>query len=129
MANPTCSNTQFVDDATCYQKHILNARQQKALLIYAKALELAAIGGTNYNAVLATTLVDDAPCWLTEDQKIAGRVNLAFVNAAAAGATVPSDLDDKMAAIKCIMLVDPEKLDAMDLWLTCQLGRHKAYPQ
>lgn len=129
MANPTCSNTQFVDDATCYQKHILNAKQQKALLIYAKALELAAIGGTDYTDALSTTLVEDAPCWLTVDQKIAATINVAFVNAAGSGATVPADLDDKIAAIKCLLLVDPEKMDAILLWLTCQLGKHKAYVQ
>jgi len=80
-----------VTDAACYTQLTLDKQRQKALLAYAMALELAAIGGTNYTSVLTTTLIEDAVqvvCAITEDQRTAARINLAFVNAAADGASV-----------------------------------------
>jgi len=125
MAIQSCPITKFVDDAVCYGMHKLNPAEQKALLIYAYALELKAIGGADYTNALSTTLQTDAACLykLNADQRMAGFVNVAFVEAIAAGADgTPAALNDKLDAVKCLKLVPMERLDALLLYLTCLLG-------
>jgi hypothetical protein len=118
----------LVTNAACYvSPSQIDPKQQRALLIYARVLELAAVGGTNYAAVMATTLVSDAAtltCGMSQPQKVAAALNLAFVNAATAGASVPSTLTAKLAAIACLVNLDPALLDDIDLMLTCKLGAH-----
>jgi hypothetical protein len=102
------------------------------LNLYAKILELDAIGGTDYTTALTTTLLTDAAsviCGMTPEQRLAARINLAFTNATAAGAEVPSTMKLKLEAISCLVNVDDETLDKADLLVTCKLGVHKAYTQ
>lgn len=135
MANPVCTAASLVTAATCYQRQSIQPHQQTALLLYAKVLELAAIGGTDYAATLTSTLLTDTValvCAMTEDQRRAARVNIAFLNAATAGASVPETLAEKVAAIQCLVQKvedDPAFADMIDLFLTCALGVHKAYVQ
>lgn len=132
MANPTCTTATNTTDAACYNGRILNPAQQWALLVYAKVLELAAIGGTDYTNALTTTLLTDAACPpTTEDAIMAANINVAFNNAAAAGATVPSTISLKLNAVRCLQYVPGgvEKLKRIDLLLNCKLGVSKAYPQ
>lgn len=101
-------------------------------MIYAKALELAALGGTNYLSSLTTTLLSDAAtlaCGMGEENRRASKIHLAFVAAAAAGASVPATMNLKQAQINCLVEVDQKALDEADLLLTCKLGVHKSYPQ
>lgn len=126
---PTCNAVTLKSGAACYLFGPLTPFQQKALIIYAKALELAAIGGADYTASLSTTLLSDAnsaTCGMDEANRIAARVNLALFYAAEAGATVPAALNTKMNAIRCLAEADQHALDEADLWLTCQLGTHAA---
>lgn len=132
MAVPVCNDVNLKSGAVCYLTNVINPTQQKALLIYAKALELAAIGGTNYANALATGLVSDAvsmTCGMDEANRDAARVNLAFINAANAGAAVPGSINAKLIAVRCLEHIDPKVLDSMDLLLTCRLGIHADYPQ
>lgn len=132
MANPTCTLVTLVDNAACYRQSALNPIQQKALLVYAKVLELEAIGGTDYTAALTTTLLEDTACPpYTADHIRAANVAVAFNNADAAGATVPTDIQDALAAVKCLQHVPGgmATLDRIDVFLNCSLGQSKAYPQ
>lgn len=132
MAAPVCSTTSLVTNAACYTASSISPNTRKALLVYGKALELAGIGGTDYTAVLSTTLVKDAVQLvpgITPDEIAAARVNMQFLNATSAGASVPATLAAKMAIIKCLMNLDPATLEQADLLLTCKLGVHKAYVQ
>lgn len=132
MAAPICDNASLRTGAVCFINGPQSPFQQKALLVYAKALQLAAIGGTDYTEVLSTTLLADASalaCGMDEPHRIAAYINLAFLNAASAGATVPASIQDKADAVRCLINADPEALDEADLLLTCQLGYSAAYPQ
>jgi len=133
MANPTCSTTTLITDAAPYRLDSdLNPKQQKCLLLYAMALELNAIGGTNYTSSLATTMVSDALTLengMTTDQVTAALINLGFVRATAAGASVPSDLATKLSNLGLLIEFDDVTLNKIFLLLTCKLGVHKGYPQ
>lgn len=132
MANPVCTAASLVTDAVCYHQPNISFKYQQALLLYAKVLELAAIGGTDYSAVLTSTLITDAlqlVCGINEEQREAAYVNIAFLNATTAGASVPATLALKMDAVKCLAHVPLETMQKMDLLLTCKLGVHKAYDQ
>lgn len=132
MANPVCGSTTWIDNAACYTQLTLDPMKQKALRAYAMALELAAIGGTNYLDTLSTTLITDAVqtvCAITKDQRTAAYISIAFANATTAGASVPATLDLKLDAVKCLATIDPEEMDKVLLLLTCKLGVHKAYVQ
>jgi hypothetical protein len=52
-----------------------------------------------------------------------------FDNANDAGAAISSTIDTIETAIACLRDFDPGTLDAMDLYITCLLGRHAAWPQ
>jgi len=132
MANPICSATTLITNGACYRTSSINIVEQKALLIYAKVLELAAIGGTDYTAQLTGTLLTASACPPYEPDNIrAGNVAVAFANAASAGAVVPSTIQTKIAAVKCLKNVDGglARLEQIELLLNCKLGRHKNYVQ
>lgn len=132
MANPTCSATTWITNAACFTQLTLDPARQKALLAYAMALELAAIGGTDYTTSISNNLVTDAVqtvCAITPDQIMAARINLAYVNAAAAGASVPATMDLKLFEIRRLMNITPDEMEKVLLLLTCKLGVHKTYPQ
>lgn len=133
MANPTCSNQTLIVDATPFREDSdINPRQQKCLLLYAMVLELAALGGTDYRNTMATTLVSDAASLelgFTVDEMEAALINLGFVRATAAGASVPASIQTKLLNLGNLINVDPLLLDKMFVLLTCRLGVHKAYPQ
>lgn len=132
MANPTCSATTLVTEAASYRLGVLNPKQQKALLLYAKALELAAIDGTDYTSVMDSTLLSAAASLeigLSPDDRTAARIALAFTNATAGGASVPATLQAKLEAVANLVNADDDLLDRADVLLTCNLGVHKDYPQ
>lgn len=129
MANPSCAVSNFT--AACSQLTNINIKQLRAEIIYLMALELQAIGGTNYNGALATNLYNDAvvaTCGLDHAKMMAGEMVVASANATAAGASVPS-FQDRQTAIACLLNVPDDALERMKLYLLCQLGVHKAYPQ
>jgi hypothetical protein len=118
MANPVPSN--FTTD--CYSLQTLNTRQQKALMVYAKALAVKAIGGGNpdYTASLTSQLFTDAAAatiGLDQARRDAARVKIAFVFALTLGATFPGNIDDKLAQVKCLVNVPDEQLDNMLVYL------------
>jgi hypothetical protein len=135
MANPTCTVAQFTSSAIapCLKK--FDRTERLSLLIYFNALELAAIGGTNYNAQLghAGTLMTSAECYKQELSKQNPVVIpsipylvIAYNNAINAGASVATDLT---AAIACNKDFTLQQKAAQALLLACSLGSHKAYPQ
>lgn len=95
-------------------------------MVYGMALELTGIGGKDYTGSLNTTLISDVAAanlfYLTPDQRMAALLNLQFVNALAAGGAVPSSLNSKLDAVKCLKTVPLERLDALIVYLTCLLG-------
>jgi hypothetical protein len=132
MANPICTIATLVTNGAQFQNEFVSPSTRVALTVYAKVLELKAIGGTDYLAVLNTTLAQDAATLFNGfnyTQIQVANLAIAFQNATAAGATVPAGIDDKLEVIKCLLQQDPDMLAKMDALLNCQLGVHKAYPQ
>jgi hypothetical protein len=122
----------LIDAANQFTSQTLSPPQQHALKIHAQVLELAAIGGTDYSATIATTLIEDAETLaraMSVDQLRAAHVQIAYNNAAEAGATVPDAIGDKLEAAKHIALLDPKTLADIELLLRCKLGRAEGYPQ
>lgn len=129
MAAPVCTAAEL--EAPCLLVPPLAEKQQKTALIYAMALELAALGGTDYTAALSTTLLSDAAslaCGMDEPHRMAALVKIAFNNAESAGASIPGEIAVTEAA-SCLSEADTKALDEAYLLLSCLLGRHAAYPQ
>jgi hypothetical protein len=134
MARPSataCTRATFTDDVGCLR--VFNLQQRKALLVYFNVLELAALGGEDYTNQLGPdgSLVQDSKCDATLDPEAKQLAALLINqnNASDAGADVPTDPNELMAAIACLQNQPPNMLDAMALHLQCLLGRHAAYPQ
>lgn len=130
MANPTCNATTWITNAASYQQAALNRKFQHGLRIHAKALQLAAIGGSDYTADL-NSLVEASEVLaggMSDDQVMAASIAIGYANAVSAGAVEPN-LTNKLEAIKSIVLHDEHKLCKAELLLDCELGRAKAYPQ
>jgi len=125
-----CTRATFTEDSVCLSRY--DSHQQKALMVYFMAAELAALGGTDYTRELGPdgSLAPASACnaELTPYQRDLARLLIAQNNAADAGAVLPEDaaLPDEIA---CLALQPPAMLDSMELTLLCLLGRHAAWPQ
>ena len=137
MANPTCTAKTLVTDAAPYQRNICGSPEtQQCLLILGMVYELAGIGGTDYrvNGAPWTQLLTDAQqleIGESEDQLMAGMINLQFVKAAAVNPTpaLPNTLAGQLAQLGQLVNTDPLLLDKIQLLLFCKLGVHKSFPQ
>lgn len=125
----TCTLTGLVDDAACFQ--CLSALRKKAALIYLNVLELAALGGTDYDtADFPSELVDDSNALFRiegeqefwDSPMLNARVAIAKSNAVEAGATVPDDVSDWEP--KLTLILNSPNPDILLLWMECQLGVH-----
>lgn len=129
VAFPVCTSAALIAGGTCYRTSSINIVQQKALLIYFKLLELAAIDGTDYSDDLDQLLIDSA-CPLIDpwdpDVIRAANVGIALANATEAGARPPDNIQDQIAAIKCLQHVNGglAKLEQIDMFMNCLLGTH-----
>lgn len=114
----------------CFNTEVFNHKQQLALIVYVLALELQAIGGTDYTSSLtgATSpggLVFDAAQvfqTMTEDQRWEALINILISNAAAAGASPPASPAAALTDIQCLTCAKEDQLIQMILWLLCNLG-------
>ena len=138
MANPTCSVAQFTSSSIAPCLKNFNRSERLSLLIYFNALELAAIGGTNYNAQFghSGTLMTAAECYAQELSGLnpvvipsVAYLVIAFNNAANAGGAPASTKPTLAAAIACNNDFTLQQKAAQALLLACSLGSHKAYPQ
>ncbi len=141
MANPSCvSVTALITAQPCFTGSTLTPLQRKSLLIWFRAKELAAIGGTNYTAVLASTLLTDSNSFVGKasfnidheyglSEFETAQLVIEKNNAVAAGASISSDINALMISIAPLSGANQRQLDAMLLFLLCRLGVHKAYTQ
>lgn len=124
---PTCTRASFVANSVCYQQ--FNRHQRISIKIYLNALELAAVGGTNYTLGSGGTLETASVCL----QNLPGQENcppsiydllIANNNAVAAGAS-PAETQTLLAtAIQCNQNFPESDLYAQLLQLQCELGKH-----
>lgn len=134
MANPVCGVSSY--DPGCSQLTNITVKELKAQIVYLMALQLAAIGGTDYTQTLATTLYQDSQTGTIGFDKshvLSAEVDVWLNKANAAltagsGGTAPG-FQDRMTIIACILNIPEADLDKMKLWLLCNLGRSAPYPQ
>ena len=129
-------------NVACFRGQTLDPHQRKALMVFFMASELKGIGGTDYTALLISPasggLLGDTKALFDEKSSLddvgarnIGTFELAIAQASAiaVGGTAAASIQDRMQSIKCLQNVNESLLDRMILFLTCQLGVHKSYPQ
>jgi hypothetical protein len=130
MADPVCTAASLVESAPCLAGPVLTERQQQAIRIWFNVKELQALGGTNYSAVLDSTLISDAVA-LADTMNLSQRrtavMSIHKDNAVEAGASIPLDTNELLDNVKCF--IHYPDLDALELLLLCKLGKHATYPQ
>ena len=143
MANPTCTSVAALIAAQpCFGAQNLDAQKRKSLLIWFKVNELAAIGGTDYRTVLASTLIRDATTFagqatspsVTDSYDVGtqfdqAKLAIAFNSATTAGASLSTNINTLMGSIAPLSKATERQLDSILIMLECKLGAHKAYPQ
>lgn len=126
---PTCTAAALING--CFSGQAIDAHQWKAILVYLMALELNAIGGTDYT----TKLVDPAPGGLlgdanelangfTQDNFLNALLSVYFNNATAAGGAPSSDIQVLAANTSALYKATEDQLNMMILLLQCELGTH-----
>lgn len=132
MANPVCTYTSLIESFPCLSGQVFTERQQLILRIWFNVLELASLSGTDYRALLNSTLITDAVSFAGQADLSMLRTALLAINrnnAVAAGATVQSDPSQLFDNVECLQNQPKATLEKIALMLQCKLGVHKAYPQ
>jgi len=130
---PVCTNDSIFTGQACFIP-FAGSEDLKSILIYLNAVELAAVGGTNYLDELGSggALMDDATCFLNLDLQTClppiPYLVIAYNNALNAGGAPVSSRTDLAAVIACNKNFTPGQHDAQLLWLACQLGYHTGLP-
>jgi hypothetical protein len=127
---PTCTTASL--NIACFRGHKLTRLQKLAFKIWYAANELSTIGGTNYTSVLSTTLQSDAIALFQRwdrDAMDSAELAVFYNNAVAAGASVSADPNSVVNNVRRMENISEDKLMKMLVYLECQLGRHKTYPQ
>lgn len=124
---PTCTRASLVDGARCFKNY--DSAHRTSILIYFNALELAAVGGTNYTIGHAGTLQAASVC-LRDGLELrlcppsVYDLVVAFNNAVAAGAS-PAETNAALStAIACNVDFETADKSAQLLLLSCELGFH-----
>lgn len=125
---PVCTADSIITGQACFKPFA--SEELKSILIYLNAVELQAIGGTNYLEELGSggNLMDDAACFIKLNIETyippLEYLVIAFNNAVNAGGEPVSSRTALAAVIACNKNFTPGQKDAQLLWLTCQLGSH-----
>lgn len=128
---PTCTRATLISGGACYKGPRLSTHDQQTRLVYFKVLQLQAIGGVDYRAIINALFVDanTLACGFLPADFDASQVVIAVNNATSAGATIPSTSAAIADAVKCYEKFDNYDLRQANLLLDCLIGRGKTYPQ
>ncbi len=130
MSNPSCSSASLVEAFPCLSPGVLPSHLSQAIRIWFMTKELAALGGTDYTAVLDSTLISDAVTFgqtMNLAQRDTALMAIYANNAVAAGASIPTDPSVLADNVKCLR--NYTELQYVELMLLCKLGTHKTFPQ
>lgn len=129
---PTCTNINTILLANpCLSAKVLTEQQRKLLKIWYMANELATNGGTDYTAVLGSTLITDSNTYIqlaTPDEMMTADIALDATNATTAGASLSTDYDTLMGSVAPLTKATERQLDGIILYLKCALGAHQSPP-
>ncbi len=103
MSTYSCNVNGLLRAATCFQDKCMSDGDRKAIMIYARIKNLAAIGGTDYSANLKQLMIDSAT-WRkrAEDELRAIAVYMALENAINDGASINLNVNSLATAAKCL---------------------------
>lgn len=140
MSNPTCTKASL--NIFCFRGYNLDPKRRLALLVFFKASELALIGGTDYRNLLTSGapggLIGDTMALMDEKtskddigyREVIGTFELAIArNTAVAAGLADATIQQRMVSIQCLLNVNTDMLRRMVVFLDCQLGVHKSFPQ
>ncbi len=129
MPNPDCNHDDLIAAGACYSELRLNTEQYQIVKIVLMALQLKAVGGTDYTVDFGT-LISNSKCKATlspsEKRNIA--ISIESNNATNAGATVGT-ASALLAKGVCLQGAQMSQLEAAELHLRCELGYAHSYPQ
>ena len=99
----SCNVNVLGNAASCFKDKCMSEGDRKAIMIYARIKNLAAIGGTDYSANLQQLMIDSAT-WRkrAEDELRAIAVYIALENAIQDGATINLNVNSLADAAKCL---------------------------
>lgn len=131
MAAPVTNVDTLLNASGCYSGQVLGLNDQKALAVYLLAVQLAAVGGTNYVGSLDDNLMADSVCWQNKQpaEMVQLDLEIDYNNAVAAGGTVSTDISTQLAQVCRLRHADLAQLDGMLLYLKASLGYAKTFPQ
>ena len=131
MAAPVTNVDTLINASACYSGQKLGLADQKSIQVYLLAVQLAAIGGTNYVGNLERLLLNDSVCYQNKQPAELRQIELQidYNNAVNAGGVISTDVSDQLAQAACIRNAQIEQLDGMILYLMASLGYAKTYPQ
>ncbi len=103
MSTFSCNVNGLLRAATCFQDKCMSDGDRKAVMIYARTKNLAALGGTNYTSNLKQLMIDSVT-WRkrAEDQLKAIKVYITLENAINNGASINLNVNSLMTAAKCL---------------------------
>lgn len=130
MANTAITtSSEWIENAGAYQHFNLNPKQQLALKAHAMAIELAAIGGTDYTSDFESLIQasDTLNHWINPDQMMAAEIAIHYANATNAGGSPPAAIGDKLEEAKKLICYDEGRLKKAVVYLTGALGYHSSF--
>ena len=131
MAAPVTNVDTLLNASGCYSGQTLGLADQKSLQIYLLAVQLAAVGGTNYIGQFDDNLMTDSVCWQNKQPAEMAQLQLEidYNNAVAAGGVVSTDVSTQLLQVCRLRHADVMQLDGMILYLEASLGYAKTFPQ
>ena len=138
MPNPICSVASL--NSPCLGGDVLRGNDPLALKIYFMAAELVGNGGTNYLTATPKLTTPGAGGLLDASVQMSNKASLDDLaqfelaifqsNAVySGGLAAATPIKTLMQDINCLRNMNADALQRMYLFLLCQLGAHKAYPQ
>lgn len=122
----SCDVNGLLKAATCFTDRCMGEPDRKAIMIYARIKNLAALGGTDYSANLKQLMIDSAT-WRkrAEDELRAIAVYIALENAIQDGASINLNANSLSTAAKCLkaQCLGKEDQNAILMYLGCLINR------
>jgi hypothetical protein len=119
----TCSLPALIAASSTFGSNTISRDERLAIQVYLMMAGLAAAGGNNYTASIQT-LQQNAESWypLNRDQRNAIGLYIEMQNAVNEGASITQTVASLRNAAKCLVCIPPQNLEAIMLFLQCQLN-------
>ena len=121
----SCDVNGLLQASSCFMDKCMSDGDRKAIMIYARIKNLAALGGTDYSANLAG-LMQDSATWRkrAEDELRAIAVYITLENAINDGASINLNVNSLSTAAKCLKVscLGKEDQNGLLAYLGCAIN-------